>query len=103
MSSKIQPFVYNNTGDEEKKVLELKDEPKFSKIEDPFFDDEDIELFDEENLVTLELKDEKRVARLTTTLFNRSNEGHDKISLAKTNQEQLMKLNQTPPQPPWQP
>lgn len=95
MSSKIQPFVYNNTGDEEKKVLELKDEPKFSKIEDPFFDDEDIELFDEENLVTLELKDEKRVARLTTTLFNRSNEGHDKISLAKTNQEKFLLKNRT--------
>ena len=65
MSSKIQPFVYNNTGDEEKKVLELKDEPKFSKIEDPFFDDEDIELFDEENLVTLELKDEMKKKNYT--------------------------------------
>jgi MFS-type transporter involved in bile tolerance (Atg22 family) len=97
MSNKIQPLENSDVieVDHKNELLEPKDAPIFVKTEDPFFDSDDIVLFNEESIVTLELKDEKRVAKLTKTLFNRSNEGHENISESKVTQENVLLKNRT--------
>ena len=90
MERKVQPILTQSldlTEVSESEILNLENAADTLEVSDPFFDDGDIELFNETLHVDSELKDEKRVARLTRTLFDRSNVGHDVIDHAKVKQE----------------